>query len=43
MIECFLVTTEFGAKVKRVYVAIENLMSRQSYLKLCHDRLYFMS
>ena len=36
MIEYFLLVTEFGAKAKRVYVATENLMSRQSYLILCH-------
>ena len=42
-IECFLITTEFGAKAKRVYVAIENLMSRHSYLKLCRDIPYFVT
>ena len=39
MIEYFLIATEFGAKEKRVYVAIENLMSRQSFLSLCRNRV----
>ena len=33
----------FRAKAKRVYVGIENLMSRQSCLRLCHDRVYLKS
>ena len=39
MTEYFLVSTKFGVKAKRVYVAIENLMSRQSCLSLCHNRV----
>ena len=35
--------TEFGTKAKRVYVMIEDLMSRQSCLKLCHNRVYLTS
>ena len=31
------------AKVKRFYVAIENLMSLQSCLKLCRDIVYLAS
>ena len=40
MTEYFLVGIEFGTKTKRVYVATENLMSPQSYLKLCRDIVY---
>ena len=37
--EYFLFMTEFGARAKSVYVATENLMSRQSCLSLCRDRV----
>ena len=36
--EYFLVTTEFGAKAKRIYVATENLMSQHSCLKFVSRR-----
>ena len=39
----FLVTIEFGAKAKIVYVATENLMLQKSYLKLCRDIVYLTS
>ena len=39
MIEYILVTTEFEAKVKRIYITTEKLMSRQSCLSLCHERV----
>ena len=39
MTEYFLIATEFRAKAKRVYVAIENLMSRQSCLSLCRIKV----
>ena len=38
MTKCFYVATEL-AKVMRFYVATELLMSRQSCLKLCRDRV----
>ena len=40
MTEYYFVATEFEAKAKRVYVATENLMSRQSCLSLCRNRVY---
>ena len=43
MTEYFLVITEFEAKAKRVYVTTEDLMSRQSCLKLCRDRVHLTS
>ena len=39
----FLSRPSLGQKVKRVYVATENLMSRKSCLRLCHDRVYLKS
>ena len=35
----FLVATEFGAKAKKVYFAEKFLMSRQSCLSLCRNRV----
>ena len=46
--EHFYVATEFGQDqgfliaTQYFYVATKNLMSRQSCLKLCHDRVYLM-
>ena len=43
MTEYYFVATEFEAKAKRFYVATKKLMSRQSCLSLCCNRVYLTS